>query len=108
MVKNLMRLGLSVPVGLHEDMRKLSFKRTAATNNVVTLTDVYAEGVTKLVSRIEAGERFVYPVQPRGSVKKISLRMPEEIADLIAKHATESSQSAIVVKGAQCLLQEDE
>src|SRR3546814_1073722 len=89
-------------------MRKLSFKRTAATINVVTLTDVYAEGVTKLVARIEAGERFVYPVQPRGSVKKISLRMPEEIADLIAKHATESSQSAIVVKGAQCLLQEDE
>lgn len=107
MVKSLMRLGLTVPTGLHEDMRKLSFKRTAEANNVVTLTDVYAEGVKRLVARIEAGENFIYPVQPRGSVKKISLRMPEDIAELIAKHATDASQSAIVVKGAQCLLMEE-
>ena len=107
MVKTLMRLGLSVPVGLHEDMRKLSFKRTADANTVVTLADLYAEGVQKLAARIEAGETFVYPVQPRGTVKKISLRMPEEIAELIAKHATEASQSAIVVKGAQCLLMDE-
>lgn len=108
MVKNLMRLGLTVPTSLHDEMRKLSFKRTADGNTVVTLADVYAEGVTKLAARIEAGEQFVYPVQPRGTVKKISLRMPGEIADLIAKYAAEASQSAIVVKGAQCLLQGEE
>lgn len=107
MVVNLMRLGLSVPISTHDEIKKLSYKRSADAGEAVTISDLYAEGVRKLCSKIDAGEDVIFPVQPRGTVRKISLRLPEDAAELIAKHAHIASNSAIVTKGAQQLIQDE-
>jgi hypothetical protein len=108
MVNELMRVGLTLPISTHEAMRQLSFQRTADAGKVVTLTDLYSEGVHRLTAQIEAGEDIVFPVQPRGSVRRVSLRLPSDVCDLLTKYCHLSSQSAIVAKGAQVLLQSDE
>lgn len=108
MVIKLMRVGLTLPIATHDAMRKLSFKRSAEAGKVVTLTDLYSEGVQRLTAKIESGEDVVFPVQPRGSVRRVSLRLPCDVVEALTKHCHLSSQSAIVAKGAQALLQDDE
>lgn len=107
MVIELMRVGLTLPIATHEAMRQLSFKRSAKEGKAVTLSDLYSEGIHRLAVKIEAGEDIVYPVQPRGSIRRVSLRLPCEVCAILKKHCHLSSQSAIVAKGAQDLLQVD-
>lgn len=108
MVIELMRVGLTLPITTHEAMRQLSFKRSAEAGKVVTLSELYSEAVHRIATKIEAGEDIVFPVQPRGSVRQVSLRLPSEVCEVLTKHCHLSTQSAIVAKGAQVLLQDDE
>lgn len=106
MVEGIMRLGLTLPKTTHDAMRQLSFKRSAEAGKMVTVGDLYCEAVRRLHAMIEAGEEMVFPVQPRGSVKPVSLRIPPDIMELVTRHCPLSSQSAIVAKAASVLLQE--
>lgn len=107
MVNELMRLGITLPMATHDAMRQLSFKRSVEAGKPVTLADVYSEAVKRLGAMIEAGEEVIFPIAPRGSVRRISLRLPPDIMEIITKHCPLSSQSAIVAKAAHHLLQDD-
>lgn len=108
MVQDIMRLGLSLPSATHDDMRKLSFRRSAKAERPVTLSELYTEAVTKLAARIEGGEHIVFPVQPRGSVRRMTIRVPAEIVAHIDKYAPSCSKSAVVATAVQHLLQAEE
>lgn len=105
MAQTLRRLGLTLPIATHDGMKKLCYRRSAEAGEVVTLTDLYAEAIVKLAARIDQGEEIAFVVQPRGTVRRVSLRLPPDVFEIIKKHAPACSQSAIVAKSAQQLLQ---
>lgn len=105
MVQNIMRLGLSLPTAMHDNMRKLSFRRSAEAERAVTLSELYAEAVTQLAALIEGGEHVIFPQNPRGSTSRLTIRVPAEIVAHIDKYAPASSKSAVVATAALRLLQ---
>jgi len=107
-VKESMRLGLTIPIATHEALKRLAFQRSAEAGKAVPLADLYAEGVHRLAAQIDNGETIVFPIEPKGTVKKVTLRLPPATFEVITRLSHMSSQSAIVAKAGWTMLQESE
>lgn len=105
MPENMMRLGLSLPTALHAEMKKLSFRQSGEAQREVTLSELYAKAVTRLVARIDGGEPIVFVQNPRLSTSRITLRLPAEVVAQIDRYAPNCTKSSVVATAAQHLLQ---
>ncbi len=86
-------------------MRQLAYKRTGLNCAPVSLIDLYSEAILALQARMDAGEHIVFPAEPRGTVRRLTLRFPEEIVERLAAIADGRTKSTVIRTAAQLLLQ---
>ena len=68
------QLSITLPLGMHEQVRDLAQARGIEFGRVVTMGEVYSLAIGVLTARLDAGEDIVFACHPKGGVRRASIR----------------------------------
>lgn len=90
------QLSVTLPIGMHEQVRDLAQLRSDASGETVTMGEIYSAAIGALTTRLDAGEDIVFASHPKGGVRRASIRVDELAARQSVRRLAQTRQSSFV------------
>ncbi|WP_048575070.1 MULTISPECIES: hypothetical protein [Sphingomonadaceae] len=108
MAKSQVQMGITLPTGLHDQVRQAVLQRSAREGRTITVSEFYSEAVKALTRRIDAGEDIVFAAHPRrGGVDPLSVRLEEDAAEMVIRFRHLTTQSSFISTAVRHYLKKD-
>ena len=96
MTATAVQLSITLPLGMHEQVRDLAQVRGIEFGRVVTMGEIYSLAIGALTARLDAGEDIVFAGHPKGGVRPASIRVGALAARQSVRRLDQTTQSSFV------------
>lgn len=107
MAKSQVQINVTLPTGLHEQVKHAALIRGANEGRAVTVSQFYSEAVKALTKRINAGEDIIFAAHAHGGVKPLAIRLEPDAAEMVRRFHTVTTYSSFISTAVRHYLQKD-